>query len=540
MPTAARGAGDQTDFEDVAEESDEDAVASHRLFSGSRPPVDGSAVDRRSILDRFSPGSAGKVPSTTPPPIPPRTRRSNPIAAVCKAQRLTASMDSTDSLMVPSDTAVAPPGTVPPLPPAPMSVPSSIDVDCSSSQADLLPTVNLLTQLMAQLAEVQLSRGSSPRIPSIPLSKLADDDDIEAYLTTFERCMHAYKIQADLWVPLLTPQLTGSARLAFTDIAPEQAGDYSTLKTAILHRYSITPETSRRKFRPSKPRPSEGYLEFAMRLRHLGLRWMRTASSREDVVQLVRLVLLEQFTSSVPQDLQIWLRDRKPVTLSDAAQMAQDYQDARNSVQSLSLRPPRDRTATQCHLRQAEGHIARDCPSRSVAGSSTVSSALVPGKPTPPTTVHPTPPPRKPSGPVRCYNCNERGHIALKCPKPPRTAMFAEDTNVAHTHPATTEASLLGESYFCGPPPSCSPSCLSLKQDSTEHPEFTIGGVVNGTPVVAMVVDTACTRTMVHSDLAPTECLTGETMVIRCAHGDEVTYPIAQVVINIGEQTYYV
>lgn len=46
----------------------------------------------------------------------------------------------------------------------------------------------------------------------LKLTKLSDADDVEAYLTTFERMMQASKIPKERWVYKLAPQLTGRAQ----------------------------------------------------------------------------------------------------------------------------------------------------------------------------------------------------------------------------------------------------------------------------------------------------------------------------------------
>jgi len=56
----------------------------------------------------------------------------------------------------------------------------------------------------------------------LKLMKLADNDDIEAFLTTFERAAQAHGVEGDKWAAMLAPQLTGKARLACAAMADEQ------------------------------------------------------------------------------------------------------------------------------------------------------------------------------------------------------------------------------------------------------------------------------------------------------------------------------
>ena len=77
----------------------------------------------------------------------------------------------------------------------------------------------------------------------IKLTKLSESDDVEAYLTTFEGMMEAYRVEKSKWAYLLAPQLTGKAQQAYAAMAGEESGDYDSLKDAILKRYNINEET---------------------------------------------------------------------------------------------------------------------------------------------------------------------------------------------------------------------------------------------------------------------------------------------------------
>ena len=94
-----------------------------------------------------------------------------------------------------------------------------------------------------------LGVGSSRGDKEAKVSKLSDEDDIEAYLTTFERMMVAYGVPKDRWVFRVAPQLTGKAQQAYAAMAAEDTGDYDQLKAAIFQRDSITEETYRVRFR---------------------------------------------------------------------------------------------------------------------------------------------------------------------------------------------------------------------------------------------------------------------------------------------------
>ena len=63
-------------------------------------------------------------------------------------------------------------------------------------------------------------------------------------------------------------------------------------------------------------------------------------------------------------------------------------------------------------------------------------------------------------------------------------------------------------------------------------------GIVEGVPVGDIVVDTGSSRTLVRRDLVPKEKMTGGEVPVRCAHGDIVSYPLAQVEVRVGGSQY--
>ena len=63
-------------------------------------------------------------------------------------------------------------------------------------------------------------------------------------------------------------------------------------------------------------------------------------------------------------------------------------------------------------------------------------------------------------------------------------------------------------------------------------------GVVEGTYVTDVVLDTGCARTMVYRGLVPeTKHVVGQAVTLRCVHGDTVLYPLAEVTIEVGGVT---
>ena len=93
----------------------------------------------------------------------------------------------------------------------------------------------------------------------------------------------------------------------------------------------------------------------------------------------------------------------------------------------------------------------------------------------------------------QCHNCKKFGHHAKHCP---------------------------GRALVCLP--------------GTHAANVFRSGRVEGRHVTDILLDTGCSRTMVHKNLVPDEKVKeGEAVTIRCAHGDTCLYPLADVQLEV-------
>ena len=278
----------------------------------------------------------------------------------------------------------------------------------------------------------------------IKLARLTEGDDIEAYLTTFEHLMQVDEAEEATWALRLAPQLTGNAQRAYAAMRDSDALDYGKVKAAILKRYNISEETYRQRFRVARRKDRESYSELVVRLEDLGHKWMAGCTTLEEVMEKV---LMEQLLTTMPNDLRIWVAERKPCTGAEASQLADDYIQAPRMGSGGGGMEKRMETRV-CHKCGQEGHLACNCPRKDRSGNPTAS-----GGP-PKTSKFPERPP------VKCYNCGKRGHISMNCPE---------------------------KAGYCG-------------TDGSRKP-VTRKGLVEGVVVSDILLDTGCTQTMVRRDL---------------------------------------
>ena len=245
----------------------------------------------------------------------------------------------------------------------------------------------------------------------LKLSKLAEADDVEAYLTMFERMMVVYEVDRTRWAFKLAPQLTGKAQQAYAALSADEAGDYDRLKMAILKRYNINEETYRQRFRSATRKGDESYRELKARLQDMAKKWMKGCTTAEEVVDLM---VTEQLVNTLAPDVRVWVRERKPKNSEEASQLADDYLQARKKLQGEHEQrevdgascneevkregrhpTPEVRRCSKCGML---GHSASDCRRGTRANGQHHPQAHLQERE------------------VRCFNCGRSGHKAMRCP----------------------------------------------------------------------------------------------------------------------------
>ena len=112
---------------------------------------------------------------------------------------------------------------------------------------------------------------------------------------------------------------------------------------------------------------------------------------------------------------------------------------------------------------------------------------------------------------IECFNCHKKGHYSCNCPS---NALFCTGQQINRKRTRV---------------------CESKKNGVTKS------GIIEGKAMNDILLDTGCSRTLIHKQHVPKEkMLEGEAVPIQCAHGDTVLYPLAQVKIEIDGKSFEV
>lgn len=335
---------------------------------------------------------------------------------------------------------------------------------------------------------------SSPRM--LPWSS---DEDIEHYLTTFERIAHACKWPRRDWVLHLLPLLSGKARAAYVAMEPDDSLDYDCVKQVILDKFEINPETFRQRFRSYSSREDETPRELYVRLKDLYEKWM--VPSRRTKQEIGDQIVLEQFLKLLNPEARMWVKQNGPTSCKQAAEMAEAFMAARRSLHQPRRWQGVNHSSTG-KSGDAKGSGLRNfnADNRTLQTSSTLSNSMQAGGVSQ----------YNRRSVIICHGCGQSGHKKADCPV----------QNVTNTR-------------------LCYELRSSVNLNEIELNTDTVIDVKIGNTVFKALVDSGSSQTLVRSEcLGRENVLKHDKLRVCCIHGDEKEYPKTDIVIEIEGQAY--
>ncbi|KAL8568227.1 hypothetical protein ACOMHN_027750 [Nucella lapillus] len=185
-------------------------------------------------------------------------------------------------------------------------------------------------ELLAREQPREFGRSEGMHVESVKIKMpyFEDSDDIDSYISQFERLAKLQGWSQESWAIRLGALLKGKSREVYTGLTDEEASDYSILKNALLLKHRVTAESYRVKFRTSKKEPGESFRRYVAKLQLWLRRWLEMSNRSQNFDELEDLFLMEQLINSVSAELGTFIRERQPKSVQEAADLAQVFVEA--------------------------------------------------------------------------------------------------------------------------------------------------------------------------------------------------------------------
>ncbi|XP_061444066.1 zinc finger protein 397-like isoform X2 [Rhineura floridana] len=141
-------------------------------------------------------------------------------------------------------------------------------------------------------------------------------------LATFDRVVGACQWSRE-GMSRLMPSLSAEAQQALSSLNTRDKGDHGKVKATALQDSSSVAETQRQRFRQFHYQEAEGPRKVCSRLRELCHRWLEPESRTKE--QILELLILEQFLTVLPKEIQNRVRERGPETCAQAVALAEGF-----------------------------------------------------------------------------------------------------------------------------------------------------------------------------------------------------------------------
>ena len=231
------------------------------------------------------------------------------------------------------------------------------------------------------LAEINSRRqavSSETQCKALKLNKLSDNDNPLVFFEAAERLMKTKQIPEAHYASIIVESLTGKALHAYASMAVQDVSDYAAIKKAVLKRFNVSAESSRLLFREARHAPSQSFSEFGIKISGLACAWVNETGARADAEKLFNLIVLEQFLSQVPEDLRIWLIDKKPKDVFEAGELADSYQQARQLIKQPTLQTNTDSESSTLNAQHVNNYGVGTVPQNTSIIQPTFAPHIVP------------------------------------------------------------------------------------------------------------------------------------------------------------------
>ena len=235
-------------------------------------------------------------------------------------------------------------------------------------------------------------------------------EDLLAYFLTFKKIAKINNVPVELWPNLLPPLLNVSTKSHYLRLNYEICFSYERTKNALMTACRLTLQAYLKKFRSGHRSGDESFLQFCERLRDIQSYYYQAANIM-DFDSLREADLLEQFLTSLPDDVRKFVDERQPKNVRDAGTLADlHWECQRKSGNSQEAEPsskPTGKGNKKSDWRKNQYHAQSEKTVDRISDGAAVSNSKETNVKTSASNTN-----AGSMANVRCYECKEFGHKA--------------------------------------------------------------------------------------------------------------------------------
>ena len=147
------------------------------------------------------------------------------------------------------------------------------------------------------------------QLPKMPMFR-EDRDDIDAFLSHYERMAKENGWKEEKWALYLGNYLDGGAKTLYDGLISDESVSFEDVKAELMFKFKCDAEGFHERFRNGKPLPDESYRSYYRRLTHLFNRWTELLDIPKTFEGLYDFMITEQMLAGSCRDLQIYLKEK--------------------------------------------------------------------------------------------------------------------------------------------------------------------------------------------------------------------------------------
>ncbi|XP_078247519.1 uncharacterized protein LOC144588463 [Pogona vitticeps] len=143
----------------------------------------------------------------------------------------------------------------------------------------------------------------------------------EVFFSLVERAFVDFSVRETEKMTIMRSLICGSLAEVYSEMPQELMKDFAEFKKLVFARHGINAEQLRQRFRSITKKPEQTFTQVGAQLVRLLEKWL-SQEGTETFQQLKDLIALEQFYSVLHGELKFQVRERKPKSVAEAAEIA--------------------------------------------------------------------------------------------------------------------------------------------------------------------------------------------------------------------------